>query len=76
MLVGEEAGFVEGRGDKSLIVEVGRRAVRVPLLSHVRLALLPIEFLILLLSFFLLVLIIFIIGTLSNKMTGLTTLEA
>jgi hypothetical protein len=40
MLVGEEGGFVEGGGRKSLVVVVGRRVIQIPFLSDVRLTLL------------------------------------
>jgi hypothetical protein len=75
-LVGEERRFVEGRGGESFIVGVGRRTIRVPLFAKVRLALrllVSLLFLPLLMSF--VSLVIFIIGTLSNKMTCLTALE-
>jgi hypothetical protein len=74
-LVGEEGRFVEGGGDESFIVGVGRRTIRVPLLAKVCLALS------LLVSFLLfplvpLFLVTLIIGTISDKMTNLTTFEA
>jgi hypothetical protein len=76
MLIGKEGGFVGDEGGKSLVVGVERREVQAPFIFYVRLTLLlPIEVLILLLPFLVLVLVIFIIGTLSNKMTELTALE-
>jgi hypothetical protein len=75
--IGEERRLVEGRGSESFVVGVGRRAVRVPFLSKVRLALcLPVALLLLLLPMSFLSLVIFIIKTLSNKMTSLTAFEA
>jgi hypothetical protein len=75
--VREEGGLVEGGGSKSLIIGVGRRAVRFPLLANVRLALcLPVVIFLLLFPFLFSSLVIFIIKTLCNKMTRLTTLEA
>ena len=38
MLIGEEGRFVEGGGGESFVVGVGRRTIRVPLLSKVCLA--------------------------------------
>jgi hypothetical protein len=76
-LVGEERRFVEGRGSESFVVGVERRTIRVPLFAKARLALrflVGLLFLPLPMSF--VSLVIFIIGTLSNKMTCLTALEA
>ena len=76
-LVGEERRLVEGRGGESFVIGVGRRAIRIPFFAKVRLALrllVGLLLLALLMSFFSLV--IFIIGTLSNKVTSLTALEA
>jgi hypothetical protein len=76
-LVGEEGRLVEGRGGESFIVGVRRRAIRIPLLAKVRLALrLLVGFLFLPLPALLLSLVTIIIGTVSNKVTSLTTLEA
>jgi hypothetical protein len=74
-LVGEEGGFVEGGGGESFVVGVGRRTIRVPLLVKVCLAL---SLLVRLLIFPLvpLFLVTIIIGTISDKMTNLTTFEA
>ena len=75
MLVGEEGRLVEGGGGESFVVIVRRRTIRVPLLSKVCLALsLPISLLLFLLVSLFLVTII--IGTISDKMTNLTTFEA
>jgi hypothetical protein len=75
--VGEERRLVEGRGSESFVVEVRRRAVRVPFLSKVRLALcLPVDLLFLLLPALFLSLVTIIIGTICNKMTSLTAFEA
>jgi hypothetical protein len=74
--VGEEGGLIEGGGSKSLIVGVERRAVQVSLLTNVSLALCLPVVLFLLLPFLFLSLVIFIIRTLCNKMTKLTTFEA
>jgi hypothetical protein len=76
LLVTEEIRLVEGRSGKSFDVGVGWRADWVPFLANVRLTLLSIDLLLLLLPFLVLVLVIFIIGILSNKMIGLTALEA
>jgi hypothetical protein len=75
MLVGEEGRLVEGGGGESFVVGVGRRTIRVPLLSKVCLAL---SLLVSLLLFPLvpLFLVTIIIGTISDKMTNLTTFEA
>jgi hypothetical protein len=75
MLIGEEGRLVEGGGGESFVVGVGRRTIRVPLLSKVCLAL---SFLVSLLLFPLvpLFLVTIIIGTVSDKMTNLTTFEA
>jgi hypothetical protein len=68
MLVGEEGGFVEGGGNKSFIIGVRWRAVRVPFLTDVSLALhLSVKLLFLLLPFLVLYLVILIIRTLSIK---------
>jgi hypothetical protein len=75
MLVGEEGRFVEGRGGESFVVRVGRRTIRVPLFAKVCLALSLLVSL-LLFPLLLLFLITIIIGTISDKMTNLTTLEA
>src|SRR5688572_25115903 len=75
MLVGEEGRFVEGRGDESFVVGVGRRAIRVPLLAKMCLAL-SLLVILLLFPLLLLFLVTIIIGTISDKMTNLTTLEA
>jgi hypothetical protein len=76
-LVGEERRFVEGRGGESFIVGVGRRTIRVPLFAKVCLPLrLLVNLLVLSLPMSFVSLVIFIIGTLSNKMTRLTALEA
>lgn len=75
MLVGEEGRFVEGRGGESFVVGVGRRTIRVPLLAKVCLALSLLVSL-LLFPLLLLFLITIIIGTINDKMTNLTTLEA
>jgi hypothetical protein len=75
--VGEERRLVEGRGSESFIVGVGRRAVRVPFLSKVRLALcVPVALLLLLLPALFLSLVTIIIGTICNKVTSLTAFEA
>ena len=77
MLVGEERRFVEGGGGESFVVGVGRRAIRIPLLSKVCLALgLFVGLLLFPLSALPLFLVTIIIGTVSNKVTNLTTLEA
>jgi hypothetical protein len=75
MLVGEEGRLVEGGGGESFVVGVGRRTIRVPLLAKVCLAL---SLLVRLLLFPLvpLFLVTIIIGTISDKMTNLTTFEA
>ena len=75
MLVGEESRFVEGSGGESLIVGVGGGAIRIPLLSEMRLAL---GLLVILLLFPLvsLFLVTVVIGAVSDKMTNLTALEA
>jgi hypothetical protein len=76
-LIEEERRFVEGRGGESFVVRVGRRTIRVPLFAKVCLALrLLVNLLVLFLSMSFVSLVIFIIGTLSNKMTCLTALEA
>jgi hypothetical protein len=76
-LVGEERRFVEGRGGESFVVGVRQRTIRVPLFAKVRLALrLLVGLLILPPPMSFVSLVIFIIGTLSNKMTCFTTLEA
>jgi hypothetical protein len=76
-LVGEERRLVEGRGGESFVVGVSRRAIRVPLFAKVHLALrLLVDLLLFLLLMSFVSLVIFIIGTLSNKMTLFTTLEA
>jgi hypothetical protein len=75
--VGEERGLVEGRGSESFVVGVGRKAIRVPLLSKMCLALcLPVVLFLLLLPALFLFLVISIIGTIFYKMTSLTALEA
>jgi hypothetical protein len=75
--VGEERRLVEGRGSESFVVGVGRRVVRVPFLSKVRLALcLPIALVCLLLPALFLSLVTIIIGTICNKVTSLTAFEA
>ena len=71
MLVGEEGRLVEGGGGESFVVGVGRRTIRVPLLSKVCLALI-----LLLFPLVPLFLVTIIIGTISDKMTNLTTFEA
>jgi hypothetical protein len=77
MLVGEERRFVEGRGGESFVVGVGRRKTRVPFFSKVCLALsLLVNLLVLSLPILSLFLVTIIIGTVSNKVTNLTTLEA
>jgi hypothetical protein len=74
-LIWEEGQFVEGGGGESFVVGVGRRTIRVSLLAKVCLALsLLVSFL--LLPFVPLFLVTIIIGTISDKMTNLTTLEA
>ena len=76
-LVGEERRFVERRGGESFVVRVGRRTIRVSLFAKVRLALrLLVGLLFLPLPMSFVSLVIFILGTLSNKMTYLTALEA
>jgi hypothetical protein len=76
-LVREEGRLVEGRGGESFVVGVGRRAIRIPLLAKVRLTLrLLVGFLFLPLPALFLSLVTIIIGTFSNKVTSLTTLEA
>jgi hypothetical protein len=75
-LVGEERRLVEGRGGESFIVGVGRRAIRIPLFAKVHLALrLLVGLLFLPLLALFLSLVTIIIGTVSNKVTSLTTLE-
>jgi hypothetical protein len=77
MLIGEERRFVEGRGGKSFVVGVGRRTIRVSFFSKVCLALsLLVNLLVLSLPILSLFLVTIIIGTVSNKVTNLTTLEA
>jgi hypothetical protein len=74
--VGEERGLVEGRGSESFVVGVGGRAVRVPFLSEVCLALcLPVALFLLLPALFL-SLVTIIIGTICYKVTSLTAFEA
>jgi hypothetical protein len=74
--IGEERGLVEGRGSESFVVGVGRRAVRVPFLSEVCLALcLPVVIFLLLLPALFLFLVISIIWTICYKVTSLTALE-
>jgi hypothetical protein len=76
-LVGEERRFVEGRGGESFVVGVRRRTIRVPFFSKVCLALsLLVNLLVLSLPILSLFLVTIIIGTVSNKVTNLTTLEA
>jgi hypothetical protein len=75
MLVGEEGRFVKGRGGESFVVGVGRRTIRVPFLAKVCLSLSLLVSL-LLFPLLLLFLVTIIIGTISDKMTNLTTLEA
>ena len=76
-LVGEERRFVEGRGGESFVVRVRRRTIRVPFFSKVCLALsLLVNLLVLFLPILSLFLVTIIIGTVSNKVTNLTTLEA
>jgi hypothetical protein len=73
--VGEERRLVEGRDSKSFVIRVGRRAVQVPFLSEVCLALcLPVALLLLLPALFL-SLVTIIIGTICNKVTSLTAFE-
>jgi hypothetical protein len=75
--VGEERRLVEGRGNESFVIGVGRRAVQVPFFSKVRLALcLPVALLFLLLPSLFLSLVTIIIGTICNKVTSLTSFEA
>jgi hypothetical protein len=77
MLVGEERRLVEGRGGESFVVEVERRTIQVPFFSKVCLALsLLVNLLVLSLPILSLFLVTIIIGTVSNKVTNLTTLEA
>ena len=77
MLVGEESRFVEGSGGESFVVGVGRRAIRIPLLSKVCFAFgLLVSLLVLSLPIFSLLLVTIIFGTVSNKMTKLTSFEA
>jgi hypothetical protein len=75
MLIGEEGRLVEGGDGESFVVGVGQRTIRVPLLSKVCLAL---SLLVSLLLFPLipLFLVTIIIGTVSDKVTNLTTFEA
>jgi hypothetical protein len=74
--VGEERRLVEGRGSESFVVEVGRRAVRVPFLSKVCLALcLPVALFLLLLLALFLSLVTIIIETICYKVTSLTAFE-
>jgi hypothetical protein len=76
-LVGEERRLVEGRGGESFVVGVRRRAIRIPLLAKVRLALhLLVGLLFLPLPALFLSLVTIIIGIVSNKVTSLTGLEA
>jgi hypothetical protein len=76
-LVGEERRFVEGHGGESFVVGVGRRTIRVPFFTKVCLALsLLVNILVLSLPILSLFLVTIIIGTVSNKVTNLTTLEA
>jgi hypothetical protein len=75
-LVGEERRLVEGRGDESFIVGVGRRAIRIPFFAKVRLALrLLVGLLILPLPTLFLFLVISIIGIICYEMTSLTTFK-
>jgi hypothetical protein len=75
--VGEEGRLVEGRGGESFVVGVGRRAVRVPFLSEVCLALcLPVALFLLLLLALFLSLVTIIIRTICYKVTSLTAFEA
>jgi hypothetical protein len=75
--VGEERRHVEGRGNQSFIVGVGRGAVRIPFLSKVRLALcLPVVLLLLPLPALFLSLVIITIGALCYEMTSLIAFEA
>jgi hypothetical protein len=75
-LVGEEGRLVKGRGGESFVVGVRRRAIRIPFLSKVRLALrLLIGLLLFPLSAFFLLLVISIIETICYKMTSLTTFK-
>ena len=77
MLVGEESRFVEGSGGESFVVGVGRRAIRIPLLSKVCFAFgLLVNLLVLSFPILSLFLVTIIIGTISDKMTNLTTFEA
>jgi hypothetical protein len=70
-LVGEERRLVEGRGDESFVVGVGRRAIRIPLFAKVHLALrLLVGLLFLPLPALFLSLVTIIIGTVSNKVTS------
>jgi hypothetical protein len=76
--VREERRFFEGRGSESFVVGVRRRAVRVPFLSEVCLALcLPVALFLLPLPmlFLFLVIVIVIIGALCYKMTSLTAFK-
>jgi hypothetical protein len=73
----EERGLVEGRGSESFVVGVGGRAVRVPFLSEVCLALcLLVALFLLLLPALLLSLVTIIIGTICYKVASLTAFEA
>jgi hypothetical protein len=77
MLVGEERRLVEGRGGESFVVGVRRRTIRVPLFAKVCLTFsLLVNLLVLSLPTLFLSLVTIIIGTVSNKVTSLTTLEA
>jgi hypothetical protein len=75
--VGEEGRLVEGRGGESFVVGVRRRAVRVPFLSEMCLALcLPVALFLLLLPALFLSLDTIIIRTICYKVTSLTAFEA
>ena len=73
--LGEEGRLVEGGGGESFIVGVGRGAIRIPLLAKMCLTL-CLLIVLLLLPLVPLILITIIVGTVSNKMTKLTTFEA
>jgi hypothetical protein len=75
IFIGEEGHFVEGGGGESFIVGVRRRTIRVSLLSKVCLAL-SLFVCLLLFPLVSLFLVTIIIGTVSDKMTNLTTFEA
>jgi hypothetical protein len=75
--VGEERRLVEGRGSESFVVRVRGRAIRVPFLSEVCLALcLPVALFLILLPALFLSLVTIIIGTICYKVTSLTAFEA